>query len=287
MSKKELDHLYLSKNERLGIFLLMTLLFILILIPWSYQSNPVLVKYPGESICDRIENPYKSPIVNKSELYKNPEGTYKAKYFNPNNLSATDAKELKLPVKAFQSLQKYLSKGGTIKTKQQFSKIYGLDSNSFERLSPYLVLPDDKSGKYSIIHKSMIDMNAATKNELMSLPGIGEKLSDRIIKYRNLLGGFTRNSQLKEVYGLSDSTYNNCLPRMQIKTAINKININEATFETLAKHPYIGYKSAKILINYNKQHQQILGINEIHQMGVWDSSWIEKISPYLDFKIVH
>src|SRR5690606_33714388 len=46
------------------------------------------------------------------------------------------------------------------------------------------------------------DLNTATAEELKSVNGIGDKLSARIVKFRDRLGGFLVDSQLYDVYGL-------------------------------------------------------------------------------------
>lgn len=44
-----------------------------------------------------------------------------------------------------------------------------------------------------------IDLNSATKEDLLSLPGIGEVTAERILKKRLELGGFTTVEELTEV----------------------------------------------------------------------------------------
>ncbi|MBI5586840.1 MAG: helix-hairpin-helix domain-containing protein [Deltaproteobacteria bacterium] len=44
-----------------------------------------------------------------------------------------------------------------------------------------------------------IDLNSATKEDLLSLPGIGEVTAERILKKRIELGGFTTVEELTEV----------------------------------------------------------------------------------------
>ena len=52
-----------------------------------------------------------------------------------------------------------------------------------------------------------ININVATKDELMVLPGIGDALSDRIIEYREKNGGFKTIDEIKNVYGIGDKTF--------------------------------------------------------------------------------
>ena len=52
-----------------------------------------------------------------------------------------------------------------------------------------------------------INLNTATVEQLISLPGIGEKKAEAIIKYRNEHGRFSSTEQLLDVSGIGDATY--------------------------------------------------------------------------------
>ena len=54
-----------------------------------------------------------------------------------------------------------------------------------------------------------INLNTATKEELMEIPGIGPVIADHIIQYREDFGPFTELIQLMEVKGIGEKRYNN------------------------------------------------------------------------------
>ncbi len=61
----------------------------------------------------------------------------------------------------------------------------------------------DSSGRRPV-RSALVDLNSASRSELRSLPGIGPKLADRIIHYREQHGRFDSVSDLKRVSGIGD-----------------------------------------------------------------------------------
>ncbi len=68
-------------------------------------------------------------------------------------------------------------------------------------------VPNDTETSEDVILQNGININTATKEELMVLPSIGEALSDRIIEYRESSGGFKNIEEIKNVYGIGDKTF--------------------------------------------------------------------------------
>lgn len=62
-----------------------------------------------------------------------------------------------------------------------------------------------------------ININSATKSELMSLPGIGEAMAERIILYREEHGVFKKITDMKNVKGIGEKKFDNLKPYIEVK----------------------------------------------------------------------
>lgn len=119
---------------------------------------------------------------------------------------------------------------------------------------------------------------------LQIVPGIGPSTASRIIKYKNQLGGFHDSSQLLEVFGLKPETADALWEYFDFDPLIfRQIEINNVEISDLAKHPYISYSEAKVLLAYKNQHGNFKSINDLNGIKIFKSEWIDKIAPYLAF----
>lgn len=62
-----------------------------------------------------------------------------------------------------------------------------------------------------------VELNQADKQALMSVPGLGEKLSARIIEYRGQKGNFSSIDELKEVKGMNSYRFEKIKGSLYIK----------------------------------------------------------------------
>jgi competence protein ComEA len=142
--------------------------------------------------------------------------------------------------------------------------------------------PPTKTPKQSHTHSSF-DINTATAQKLQALPGIGPTRSARIIKYRDQLGGFVRQDQYTEVYGLDAIALNNLLQYAYIapKFQPTKLRINQDDFRTLLHHPYLSYDQVKQMVRSREKHGRFNSIEELLQRGILDQDTFEKVKAYL------
>jgi competence ComEA-like helix-hairpin-helix protein len=129
-----------------------------------------------------------------------------------------------------------------------------------------------------------VEINAADTAELKKIPGIGSAFAGRIVKYRNLLGGYHSPEQLKEVYGLEE-TWTELLPWVTIDTArIRRLPVNTLPANVLSKHPYINYRQAKAIEQLRKQKKQLSGWENLQLLNEFSETDKQKLLPYLSFE---
>lgn len=67
-----------------------------------------------------------------------------------------------------------------------------------------------------ITQSGVVSLNSASKDELMSLPGIGPVLAEKIIQYRVAQGGFSHIDQLLEIDDIGEQLVNNIRDRVSL-----------------------------------------------------------------------
>lgn len=222
--------------------------------------------------------------------------------FDPNSVSESQLHAMGVSRRVASNWVKYLASGARFRRKEDVQRIYGLSTATYDAISPYMLINNEKEITKSYAAQSpdstvntsakprwkreipVIDVNLCTAEELMQLRGIGEVLSDRIIKYRDLLGGFVRVEQLKEVYGLPEETYEAIKPQILIDpNMVNRIRINMADEDILAGFPYIPRRTARQIVSYKSHHGAFRSIDDLRMIRSLQPELIEKIEPYLDF----
>jgi len=173
-------------------------------------------------------------------------------------------------------------------------RVYGLHTDEFQRLKSHVrIEPTNSNSKPAsypqlqnikpsgLSHsKENIDINTADTSAFISLPGIGSKLAARIVNFRDRLGGFYSVDQVKETYGLPDSTFEKIRNRIILNDpTVKKLNINTATMDELKTHPYIRWNLANAIVEYRTQHGNFSKLEDLQN--------IQLITPELFLKIRH
>jgi DNA uptake protein ComE-like DNA-binding protein len=128
----------------------------------------------------------------------------------------------------------------------------------------------------------LIEINTADTAALISLPGIGPYFANRIMKYRDLLGGYYMKKQLLEVYGMDSIRYGQFRNSIIVDTSkLRKIIINQVEFKDLLRHPYFDYELVKCIFNFRQKKKIIKSVEELGNLECINDSLFSKIKPYM------
>ena len=278
-----------SRSERRASLILLVIIFLVIAFRFLTPGKRAGVTNISPFVLEREQ----LLLRKKSEK----PDTAKLFPFDPNCASEKELMKLGLNLRQSRALTNYRLRGGRFRKPQDICRIYGIDSSIYKGLLPYINIKEThvslkKAGSSDTVKghsarmtmKVRTDLNRCDSAALEKLPGIGPVLSERIIKYREILGGFYSVDQLKEVYGITDSTFSFISGKLMVDSAeINQIEINRAKFGELVKHPYLELYDVKALLKYRSIRGNIDSLPQLVNDKILTPAKALRLRPYLRF----
>jgi competence protein ComEA len=204
--------------------------------------------------------------------------------FNPNTISIDSLLLLGLKPKTAEIFIKFRKATGGFKNKEELKQVYGVSDKLYEEIAPFIKISENQVPEFPKKVMS-INLNTATKEELMKAKGIGSSFSKRIIEYRIQLGGFASVDQLAEVYGIDKEWVKSNAYQFEVDSKqISKIKINSIEFKALLKHPYFSYSEVKRIINYREMHGKFSTFEQIRDNNLINAEQYRKIADYLSLE---
>lgn len=229
-------------------------------------------------------------VVAELELIKKQQDSIKripVKYpFNPNYITEYHARIFSIDSITLNVLLNYRSQGKWINSITDFQTVSGWGDSKMEQIQDYLQFPEWVQNTSILKKEKSIDkkdINKATKEDLMEVPGIGEILSERILEWQNSLSGYAHPLQLNHVYGLNDNVRKNIWNYFYIveKPVYPCFDINAASASDLATIPGVTFEEARKIWTYQHLREGIDDIKEIHKIDGIHPAKLELIALYL------
>ncbi len=301
------EYFSFTKRERNGIIVLLFLLVILVIAEKfiDFSSNKD-ISLMTEDYREKItefeksleEKSFRREKEKKQQIYSSEENAYENHwiipdslfYFDPNTISKKQLNKLGLSEKQISTFINYRNAGGEFQISTDLLKIYGIEKDQFDILEPFVFIVKkeehvdrlDKEYKRDFT-SIVIEINSSSADSLELIYGIGPAYAERIIKYRELLGGYIHKSQLYEVYGLDSVLIASIKDQLIIDTSlIYKININEAAYTDLIKHPYLNKYQTQSILKFREIQDEFHDINELIDYNLLPENVFQKIKPYLE-----
>jgi len=231
--------------------------------------------------------------------------------FDPNTADAETLVKLGFSERQASTLINYRKAGARFRKPSDIYRVYGIDSVFAAALIPWIgIAPEAEQagserkvppevspvrtrseGRVARTDAEMnspeksavvIDLNGCSASDLEQLPGIGEVLSARIVKYRDLLGGFVSVSQLTEVYGLDSSAVDKIRGRVTVTgDGIRIICLDTCSWGQMARHPYLGPEAARAIMKYRSLMGVGFEVDDLVLQKVISGEQAARIAPYV------
>jgi competence ComEA-like helix-hairpin-helix protein len=283
-----------SKEHRSGIFLLICIIIITQLLYFFIDFT----SFKGASQQTNAKNwlLVQSEIDSLNNISK--EKKFKITPFNPNFISDYKGYLLGMSVTEIDRLHKFRESNKFVNSAKEFQQVTQVSDSLLKILSPNFKFPDWVTNKksyqsntphkfYNKSDKHIVqkDINSASKEELMEVYGIGDKISDIILQEKEKFGAFATIDQLEYVWGISPEALNDVKKRFYVKSdvLIKKVNINNLSTKELAKFPYFKYALAKEIVTYRSMNGDFKSIDDLTKIKGMPNEKIKIIALYLEF----
>ena len=291
--KKLKSHFWYTKSQRNGIlFLLIIIIFLQLILHFKNFDSQQLVDLSQPKIT--FYKKQLDSLKKKSSKKKK----FKIYPFNPNYISDYKGYQLGMNVDEIDRLLAHREQRLYVNSAKEFQTITKISDSLLQKISPFFKFPEwvqkknnNKNNQQRYIPNSRInvseittvDINKATLKDFTAIEGVDEYISERIIKYRSKLQGFSFKEQLFEVWGLDELIANKILSTFSIKNIpiIKKVNINTASFKEVLSNPYIDYELCIQIFDYKDEVAELQSISEIKNIEGFPIKKYNRIVLYL------
>jgi len=284
-----------DRRERRGTYVLAMMLVVLLLV------RVFTLRPDTEHLNDELIAPARPADLTARQAESSSAALFT---FDPNTASLTDLLSLGLTERQAKTLINYRSSGARFRKPQDLKKVYGIDSLTSALLMPWIKIAEVKGNDSPVRRGTMpdtagesetavsavadearveiIDLNSCTASDLLRLPGIGPVLSERIIRYRGLLGGFVDPEQLYEVYGLDSSVVILISATLTLTyDSVKPIMLDSCSFSEMARHPYIGSSTARLIAKYRSLMDTPVTLGDMVRQKVMSPEQALRLAPYV------
>ena len=285
-----------SREHRSGIFLLL-LIIIAFQVAWYFYDFSPKASKPSEKEIQWLA--MQNEIDSLKQISNNKK--YEIKPFNPNFITDYKGSVLGMSVEEIDRLHKFREQDKYVNSAKEFQEVTKVSNELLNKISPYFKFPDWVTNKSNSKYKDysnsnfkkfpekkaivVKDINLASKEEIMEVYGIGEKISEIILQEKQKFGAFASIEQLQYVWGVSPEAYEDIQKRFFVgqNPSINKIDINNLSIKELSKFPYFDYNLARQIVIYRSAHDEIKNIEDLTKIKGMPNEKIKIIALYLEF----
>ena len=279
-----------SKSQRIGILLFFGIIILVQGIYFFYD-------FTAKETIDKEQSKWLALQSTVDSLKLNNKNYKPTIYpFNPNFITDFKGYKLGMSVEEIDRLLAYRAQNKFVNSAAEFQVVTKVSDSLLKAISPYFKFPDwvkNNKKNYQEFAKNdfskpgkiiVLDINQATKEDLMKVYGIGDKISDRILEQKEKYGAFVSMEQMDDIWGLSPEVLEKLKSSFAVKSVTNckKININNASVKELTQFPFFRYQLAKDIVVFRTMKGDIK-IEDLSKIKGFPLEKIKIIALYLEF----
>ncbi len=279
------SHFWYNKSQRNGILILATLITLIQVFLYFIDEL-----FPPPNRVENLEELREIERQLDSMQRQSSDATpFQIYPFNPNFINDYKGYILGMSTEEIDRLLAFRKQGRFLRSASEFQEVTGVNDSLLNKISVHFkfpefekqILPSATENKKDTLQKK--DLNKATVQDLQLVNGIGPVFAKRIVSYRRLLGGFSFEDQLYEVYHLPEETVENLLRHFQIQKPphIEKLNINTASFKQILSLPYIDYELTKKIMDFRSEEKIITDLSDLKKIDSFPLDKYDRIAVYL------
>lgn len=293
-----------SRKERRVLLTILWLLIILIFFRLWQSGRPPEPYILSEEQRAELDSFIKSfEKTKESEAYEKisrvskaeKEEEYYFRDFNPNEVGKEELMEMGVKEYLAGNIISYRNAGGRFRNKTDLLRIYGMDEKIYQKMESYITIPPleelrhNNAGESDVLETDSVSrnfvyinkLNSSSFKDLMQIEGMQAKIAGRILKYRDLLGGYYSFDQLKEVYGMTDSIRKELSREFLLDIEnITSLSISQMSFSDILRHPYMEKEHVKKIFLLKEFYGDSLTIEHLKENKILPDSIIQRIGPY-------
>lgn len=290
---KIMTYFRFTSQQRTGIFLL---LLIILGLQITFYFLEVKIKDDNS-----LEKQQWLSLQAEIDTLKIEKENYKSRIypFNPNFITDFKGYKLGMSTEEIDRLLEFRKTNQYVNSEEEFQALTKVSDSLLAVISPYFKFPDWVKNKknYKSFEKFeskpfgkkekivIIDINIASQEELIKVYGIGAGLSERILKQKEILGGFVTMEQMNDVWGLSPEVVEKLKERFKVGVIPNvkKIKINDASAKELQQFPYFRYPLNKEIVTYRSMNNGIKNSEDLIKIKGFPIEKVKIIEKYLEY----
>ena len=292
--KKIVNYFKYSREQSIGVLALFMVITVLQLGIYFLDFNKVPVKSSEEQSWIANQTLFDSlkTVSNnvKPTIYP----------FNPNFISDYKGYKLGMSVNQIDRLLAFRKSNQYVNSAAEFQKVTLVSDSLLETMSPFFKFPDWVKNKKAASqfkfepHKQFVklekvemkDINEASQEDLVKVYGVGQVLSERILKFKEMVGAIVAMDQMNDIWGLSPEVIEKLKLSFKVGAIphLRKIDVNNASIKELGQFIYFKNGLAREIVIYRSMNGDFKNIEDLIKIKGFPVEKRNIIALYLDFR---